>query len=164
MVGGKSAVLSDVLPYTLVAGNPACFQGLNLVGLRRRGAGRRLPRTAARRLGIPDSPAGSGRLGCRLHMVPPNMTRTAVQSESRTKRPGPNGSPCPLLKITHPNSSRRMLSRTQPPGTRPSWRCDLTPGRFGIGLGGLTRIDSHSSWLARGSWTRTRIDSDRQFG
>ena len=40
MVGGKSAVLSDVLPYTLVAGNPACFQGLNLVGLRRRGAGR----------------------------------------------------------------------------------------------------------------------------
>lgn len=40
MIGGKSAVLSDVLPYSLVAGNPACFQGLNLVGLRRRGANR----------------------------------------------------------------------------------------------------------------------------
>jgi UDP-N-acetylglucosamine acyltransferase len=40
MVGGKSAVLADVLPYTLVAGNPARCEGLNLVGLRRRGASR----------------------------------------------------------------------------------------------------------------------------
>lgn len=47
MVGGKSAVLSDVLPYTLVAGNPACFQGLNLVGLRRRGSSREEMRALA---------------------------------------------------------------------------------------------------------------------
>ena len=33
MVGGKSAVLADVLPYSLVSGNPACFQVALLFGL-----------------------------------------------------------------------------------------------------------------------------------
>ncbi|MBN2430131.1 MAG: acyl-ACP--UDP-N-acetylglucosamine O-acyltransferase [Acidobacteria bacterium] len=35
MVGGASRITQDILPYTMVAGNPAGFYGLNLVGLRR---------------------------------------------------------------------------------------------------------------------------------
>lgn len=37
MVGGGSAVNKDVPPYVLVARNPIIYEGINLVGLRRRG-------------------------------------------------------------------------------------------------------------------------------
>ena len=37
MVGGLARVNRDILPYTLVEGNPATTHGLNSVGLRRRG-------------------------------------------------------------------------------------------------------------------------------
>lgn len=37
MIGGLAAVSKDVPPYTMIAGNPARFCGLNSVGLRRRG-------------------------------------------------------------------------------------------------------------------------------
>lgn len=37
MVGGGAAVNKDVPPYSLVARNPIVFEGINLVGLRRRG-------------------------------------------------------------------------------------------------------------------------------
>lgn len=37
MVGGGAAVNKDVPPYSLVARNPIIFEGINLVGLRRRG-------------------------------------------------------------------------------------------------------------------------------
>jgi acyl-[acyl carrier protein]--UDP-N-acetylglucosamine O-acyltransferase len=37
-VGGMSAVRADVLPFSLVQGNPAATLGLNVVGLRRAGA------------------------------------------------------------------------------------------------------------------------------
>ncbi len=37
MIGGASRIAQDVLPYTLVAGNPLAVSGLNTVGLHRRG-------------------------------------------------------------------------------------------------------------------------------
>ncbi len=37
MIGGMAAVEDDVIPYGLVAGNRATLQGLNLVGMKRRG-------------------------------------------------------------------------------------------------------------------------------
>jgi UDP-N-acetylglucosamine acyltransferase len=37
MVGGASAVNKDVPPYVLAARNPLAFEGINVVGLRRRG-------------------------------------------------------------------------------------------------------------------------------
>jgi UDP-N-acetylglucosamine acyltransferase len=37
MIGGMSGVENDVIPYGLVTGNRARLQGLNLVGLKRRG-------------------------------------------------------------------------------------------------------------------------------
>lgn len=37
MVGGKSKIVQDVLPFFLTDGNPARVRGLNLVGLRRAG-------------------------------------------------------------------------------------------------------------------------------
>jgi len=37
MVGGLARITQDILPYTLVEGNPAKTHGLNSVGLRRRG-------------------------------------------------------------------------------------------------------------------------------
>lgn len=39
-VGGGSRLPQDVVPYTMVAGNPCAAFGLNLIGLRRRGFGR----------------------------------------------------------------------------------------------------------------------------
>jgi UDP-N-acetylglucosamine acyltransferase len=57
MVGGASGVESDVVPFSTVLGNRAWLSGLNLVGLRRRGADRptlhRL-RTAFRTLFVGD--------------------------------------------------------------------------------------------------------------
>ena len=38
MVGGMSGIENDVLPYSLVKGERANLAGLNVVGLRRRGA------------------------------------------------------------------------------------------------------------------------------
>jgi len=40
MVGGVAAVENDVIPYGMVIGNRARLVGLNMVGLKRRGAGR----------------------------------------------------------------------------------------------------------------------------
>tara|TARA_B100000795_G_scaffold268859_1_gene256716 strand:+ start:618 stop:1211 length:594 start_codon:yes stop_codon:yes gene_type:complete len=40
MVGGASAVDRDVLPYSLVMGNRAKLQGVNLIGLKRKGIAR----------------------------------------------------------------------------------------------------------------------------
>ena len=40
MIGGKSAVISDVIPYGSVVGNRAYLSGLNIIGLKRRGFGR----------------------------------------------------------------------------------------------------------------------------
>ena len=37
MVGGKSKIVQDVLPFLTTDGNPACVRGLNSVGLRRAG-------------------------------------------------------------------------------------------------------------------------------
>jgi len=37
MIGGASAVVKDVPPYTIANGNPAKLFGLNLIGLKRRG-------------------------------------------------------------------------------------------------------------------------------
>jgi len=37
MVGGASGVRQDVLPYSTVVGNPAKIEGINILGLRRRG-------------------------------------------------------------------------------------------------------------------------------
>ena len=37
MLGGASGLKYDVIPYGIAAGNPAQLQGLNLIGLRRRG-------------------------------------------------------------------------------------------------------------------------------
>ena len=37
MIGGASGVRQDVCPYTLALGNPAKVEGLNVIGLRRRG-------------------------------------------------------------------------------------------------------------------------------
>lgn len=37
MLGGASGLKHDVIPYGIAAGNPASLQGLNLIGLRRRG-------------------------------------------------------------------------------------------------------------------------------
>ncbi len=37
MVGALTRVNQDILPYTLVEGNPAVTRGLNVVGLRRNG-------------------------------------------------------------------------------------------------------------------------------
>ena len=40
MIGGMAGVVADVIPYGLVMGERAHLAGLNLVGLKRRGAGR----------------------------------------------------------------------------------------------------------------------------
>ena len=40
MIGGMAGVAADVIPYGLVIGERAHLAGLNLVGLKRRGAGR----------------------------------------------------------------------------------------------------------------------------
>lgn len=37
MIGAHSMVVKDVPPYTLFSGNPLCYEGLNIIGLRRRG-------------------------------------------------------------------------------------------------------------------------------
>ena len=37
MVGGKSKIVQDVLPFFITDGNPACVRGLNMVGLGRAG-------------------------------------------------------------------------------------------------------------------------------
>jgi len=37
MVGGRAVVLKDVPPYSMVAGQPAILEGLNVVGLKRNG-------------------------------------------------------------------------------------------------------------------------------
>jgi UDP-N-acetylglucosamine acyltransferase len=37
MVGGKSKIVQDVLPYFITDGNPARVRGINSVGLRRAG-------------------------------------------------------------------------------------------------------------------------------
>jgi UDP-N-acetylglucosamine acyltransferase len=37
MVGGKSKIVQDVLPFLITDGNPARVRGLNTVGLRRAG-------------------------------------------------------------------------------------------------------------------------------
>jgi len=53
MVGGVTAVLRDVIPYGLAAGDRGALQGLNWIGLQRAGTGRetrRLLRKAYRRL------------------------------------------------------------------------------------------------------------------
>ena len=49
MIGGLAGVVADVIPYGSVIGERAHLAGLNLVGLKRRGAGaRRHPRPARR--------------------------------------------------------------------------------------------------------------------
>ena len=40
MIGGLAAVVADVIPYGAIMGDRASLEGLNLVGLRRRGAAR----------------------------------------------------------------------------------------------------------------------------
>jgi UDP-N-acetylglucosamine acyltransferase len=40
MIGGMAGVVADVIPYGSVMGERAHLAGLNLVGLKRRGAGR----------------------------------------------------------------------------------------------------------------------------
>jgi UDP-N-acetylglucosamine acyltransferase len=40
MIGGLAGVVADVIPYGSVTGERAHLAGLNLVGLKRRGAGR----------------------------------------------------------------------------------------------------------------------------
>ncbi len=42
MVGGKSKIVQDVLPFFLTDGNPARIRGLNSVGLRRGGFSREM--------------------------------------------------------------------------------------------------------------------------
>ncbi|MDR3668499.1 MAG: acyl-ACP--UDP-N-acetylglucosamine O-acyltransferase [Ignavibacteriaceae bacterium] len=37
MIGAHSMIVKDVPPYTLFSGNPLCFEGLNVIGLKRRG-------------------------------------------------------------------------------------------------------------------------------
>jgi UDP-N-acetylglucosamine acyltransferase len=37
MIGALSMVVKDVPPYTLFSGNPLYYEGLNVIGLRRRG-------------------------------------------------------------------------------------------------------------------------------
>jgi UDP-N-acetylglucosamine acyltransferase len=37
MIGGKSKIVQDVLPFFITDGNPACVRGVNSVGLRRAG-------------------------------------------------------------------------------------------------------------------------------
>jgi UDP-N-acetylglucosamine acyltransferase len=37
MIGGGFRAVQDVPPYVLAAGEPLCYNGLNTVGLRRRG-------------------------------------------------------------------------------------------------------------------------------
>jgi UDP-N-acetylglucosamine acyltransferase len=37
MIGAHSMVVKDVPPYTLFSGNPLNYEGLNVIGLRRRG-------------------------------------------------------------------------------------------------------------------------------
>jgi UDP-N-acetylglucosamine acyltransferase len=39
-IGGMAGVVSDVIPYGMAWGNHAALEGLNLVGLKRRGFGR----------------------------------------------------------------------------------------------------------------------------
>ena len=59
MVGGKSKIVQDVLPFFLTDGNPARVRGLNLVGLRRAGfspEARSALRTAYRLLFRSDVP------------------------------------------------------------------------------------------------------------
>ena len=50
MIGGLAGVVADVIPYGSVIGERAHLAGLNLVGLKRRGAGARRHQRAARRL------------------------------------------------------------------------------------------------------------------
>ncbi len=40
MLGGGSMVVKDVPPFALIQGDHACYRGLNIVGLRRRGYGK----------------------------------------------------------------------------------------------------------------------------
>ena len=59
MVGGKSKIVQDVLPFFTTDGNPARVRGLNSVGLRRAGfseAARRVLKDAYRRLFRSDVP------------------------------------------------------------------------------------------------------------
>jgi UDP-N-acetylglucosamine acyltransferase len=37
MIGAHSMIVKDVPPYTLFSGNPVCYEGLNVIGLKRRG-------------------------------------------------------------------------------------------------------------------------------
>src|ERR1039457_222672 len=37
MIGAHSMIVKDVPPYTLFSGNPLCYEGLNVIGLKRRG-------------------------------------------------------------------------------------------------------------------------------
>jgi UDP-N-acetylglucosamine acyltransferase len=39
MIGAASMVVKDVVPYSLFSGNPLSYEGLNIIGLRRRGFG-----------------------------------------------------------------------------------------------------------------------------
>lgn len=62
MVGGKSKIVQDVLPFFLTDGNPARVRGLNLVGLRRAGFSRETRsalKAAYRLLFRSDLPFGS---------------------------------------------------------------------------------------------------------
>ena len=74
MIGGMSGVEDDVIPYGLVTGNRAFLNGLNTIGLKRRGLGRdeiQALREAYRQLF-----AGSGEFALRLEAV---RTRFALQ-------------------------------------------------------------------------------------
>jgi UDP-N-acetylglucosamine acyltransferase len=68
-IGGLAAVTKDVIPYGSVWGNHAHLEGLNLVGLKRRGftreainaLARRLPPAVRRRRHLPGAPGRRGR-------------------------------------------------------------------------------------------------------
>ena len=70
MVGGMTGVEKDVIPFGMVIGNRAWLQGLNIVGLKRRGYDR--PTIHKLRAAYRDIFEGEGSLAARAEAAAPN--------------------------------------------------------------------------------------------
>ena len=75
MLGGASGLKHDIIPYGIAAGNPAQLQGLNLIGLRRRGLAADALRNLRR--AYEDVFCGKGALEQRVRAAQSRWTKSA---------------------------------------------------------------------------------------
>ena len=75
MLGGASGLKHDIIPYGIAAGNPAHLQGLNLIGLRRRGLAQQTLHNL--RHAYKDVFCGEGALDARVRAAETRWTKSA---------------------------------------------------------------------------------------